>query len=417
MKIVQINTFPYKATGEIMLNLHKILLSEGFESYVVWGRGRKENFENKIVISDNLGIKWHGIYTRITDKTGFASKRTTRKLIKALEEIKPDIVHLHNIHGYYINIEMLFGYLRDYAIKVVWTLHDCWAFTGHCAWFDMCGCEKWKTGCNHCSQKNTYPASYLIDNSKWNWIKKRELFTGLNVEIVTPCKWLNGLCKQSFLRDYKIHTIYNGIDLKVYHPVTDNERIKEIKIKYRLNNGPIILGVASEWTERKGLTDIIQLSEILKNQMQFIVIGLTEEQIKYLPKHINGFERTNNVEDLVNLYSIADLFYNPTYEDNFPTTNIEALACGTPVLTYDTGGSQEAVYIAQGKVGKNVGEVIKKTNRIKTDLNTVENKIVELISKNKDNSTKTACRAAAQFFDANKRLREYLDIYQTMLNG
>ena len=168
MKIVQINTFPYKATGTIMMNIHTKLLEQGVDSYVVWGRGRAAQNEHEIAILDNVGVKWHGIYTRITDRTGFASRRATKKLIDELEKINPDIIHLHNIHGYYVNIEMLFKYIRNNRIKLVWTLHDCWAFTGHCAYFDMVGCEKWKTGCYNCEQKRTYPISMIKDNSKWN---------------------------------------------------------------------------------------------------------------------------------------------------------------------------------------------------------------------------------------------------------
>ena len=166
MKIVQINTFPYKSTGHIMMNIHKILAEQGYDSYVCWGRGRPANNNHEIVISDNIGVKFHGIYTRLLDKTGFASCRATKKLLRRLDEIKPDIIHLHNIHGYYLNIELLFNYIREHNISVVWTLHNCWPLTGHCAGFDMCGCKKWKTGCFNCEQRGTYPASKVLDNSK-----------------------------------------------------------------------------------------------------------------------------------------------------------------------------------------------------------------------------------------------------------
>ena len=190
IKVVQINTFPYKATGSIMMNIHNRLLEEQYDSYVVWGRGRAAQNEHEIVIQDEFGVKLHGVYTRITDKTGFASKKATRKLIDKLQQIEPDILHLHNIHGYYLNIELLFNYIRENNIKVVWTLHDCWAFTGHCAYFDMVGCKKWKIGCHDCEQKKSYPSSLIKDNSHWNWEKKRSLFTNLNITLVTPCKWL-----------------------------------------------------------------------------------------------------------------------------------------------------------------------------------------------------------------------------------
>lgn len=349
MKIVQINTFPYKATGTIMMNIHAKLLEQGIDSYVVWGRGRAAQNEHEIAILDNVGVKWHGIYTRITDRTGFASKRATKKLIGELEKINPDIIHLHNIHGYYINIEMLFKYIRNNRIKVVWTLHDCWAFTGHCAYFDMVGCEKWKTGCYNCEQKQTYPISMIKDNSKWNWKMKQELFTGLDMTIVTPSKWLKALVEQSFLKEYPVNVIYNGIDLDVFHPT--KIYLEELS---RLNNKYLILGVASEWSERKGLQDFLKLANILdKNKYQIVLVGLSKQQIKKLPNYVIGIERTGNARELAGIYTQADVFFNPTYEDNFPTTNLESIACGTPVITYNTGGSPEAI-------SKNTGVVIEK---------------------------------------------------------
>lgn len=322
-----------------MMNIHNKLLEEQYDSYVVWGRGRAAQNEHEIAILDEFGVKLHGIYTRITDKTGFASKKVTRELINKLQQIEPDIIHLHNIHGYYLNIELLFNYIRNNNIKVVWTLHDCWAFTGHCAYFDMVGCEKWKTGCHDCEQKKTYPSSLIKDNSYWNWEKKRSLFTNLNITLVTPCKWLKNIVKQSFLKEYPVEVIYNGIDLNTFHPEkTDFEE------KYNLQGKYVILGVASEWTERKGLKDFLKLEEMLDRiKYKIVLVGLTQKQIKELPDSIVGIERTQNVQELVGIYTRANVFFNPTYEDNFPTTNLEAIACGTPVITYNTGGSPETI--------------------------------------------------------------------------
>ncbi|SMQ85074.1 Glycosyltransferase involved in cell wall bisynthesis [Bacillus sp. OV166] len=338
MKVVQINTFPYKATGSIMMNLHRFMLSKGIDSYVVWGRGRNPENDHEISIEDKLGIKWHGLYTRLTDKTGFASQRATKDLVKKLEEIKPDIIHLHNLHGYYINLEILFSYIKEKNIKTIWTLHDCWAFTGHCAYFDAVSCDKWKGGCYNCEQLETYPASKILDNSKWNWKKKKELFKGLNITIVTPSNWLADLVQQSFLSEYPTKVIHNGIDLNIFNPTTSDFRKNS-----NLTGKFIILGVASEWTERKGLRDFIRLDEMLNDNYKIVIVGLTKKQINQVPDSIIAIERTNNLNELVELYTTADIFFNPTYEDNFPTTNLEALACGTPVCTYRTGGSPESV--------------------------------------------------------------------------
>lgn len=349
-KVVHINTFPYKATGNIMLNIHAGLQQEGYTSYVIWGRGRNPQNEYEFKIGNDFDVKCHGIYTRLTDKTGFASKNITKRLIRKLDEINPQVLHLHNLHGYYINIAMLFNYIKKNRIQVIWTLHDCWAFTGHCAYFDYSGCEKWKTGCNRCNQKKTYPASMILDNSRWNWEKKKEIFTGADIQIVTPCNWLKKVVEKSFLKDYPIHVIYNGIDTNIFYP-----RKSDIKERYNLGDKKIILGVASEWAERKGLNDFLKLSEMLPaDKYQIVLIGLNENQLGSINSKILGLTRTENVAELANWYSAADLFVNPTYEDNFPTTNLEAVACGTPVITYETGGSPESI------IGYDCGMVIAK---------------------------------------------------------
>lgn len=406
MKVVQINTFPYKATGHIMMNIHSLLQEHGYDSYVCWGRGRPSDNDHEIVIEDNFGIKFHGVYTRLLDKTGFASWRATKKLISKLDEIQPDIIHLHNVHGYYLNIEMLFNYIREHGIKVVWTLHDCWALTGHCAWFDVCGCEKWKTGCFACEQQNTYPVSMLADNSKRNWIKKKELYSGLKMTIVTPSVWLANLVKQSILREYPVELIHNGIDLEKFKEQDDAE-IKKVKEKYGLDERKIVLGVASEWTPRKGLNDFIALSSMMDESIQFVLVGLTDAQLKNLPSRIKGVKRTENQQELAALYSVAALFFNPTYEDNYPTTNLEALACGTPVLTYDTGGSPEMIEELQRECGVFAGKVIVKENACNVDLKKVEKLIYEILNK------KDKCHAVYRDkLDARNCFEEYLSLYE-----
>lgn len=404
MKVVQINTFSYKATGSIMMGIHKMLCNNGHDSYIVWGRGRDAENDHEIAMKDDIGIKFHGIYTRLTDRTGFASWRATRKLLEKLDEIKPDIIHLHNIHGYFINIELLFRYIREKKIKVIWTLHDCWAVTGHCAYFDMIECEKWKTGCHHCEQKGIYPSSILLDESEQNWRKKKELFSGLDMTVVTPCRWLAGIVKQSYLKEYPIEVIYNGINLETFKPSFR----KITKETYSPEGKPIVLGVASEWTGRKGLSDICKLAE-RKQNVQFVVVGLTLEQEKMLPSGIIGKQRTSDVQELVELYSATDVFLNPTYEDNFPTTNLEAIACGTPVITYDTGGSPEAIYLAQEYGGYKVGEVIKKDKSNKVELFKIEEAIDRSIRTITDTDRIRKC---SEVFDENNRVLDYLILYQ-----
>ncbi len=371
MKVVQINTFSNKSTGTIMLNIHNALKKKNIESYVVWGRGRKPKNKNEIYMNDKVGIYYHGLYTRFTDKTGFASKRATRKLIKRLEKIKPDIIHLHNIHGYYINIEILFNYIKKNNIKIVWTLHDCWAFTGHCSHFELIGCEKWKEGCKCCKQKGKYPRSF-IDNSSWNYQRKKELFTGLNMIIVTPSKWLTNLVKQSYLKQYEVKVVNNGIDTDIFKP-----RKSDFKKKFNIEDKKVILGVASDWTKEKGLYDFYDLSKKIDDDVKIVLVGLNSKQMKEIPENIIGIERTENAQQLAEIYTAADIYFNPTYADNFPTTNLESLACGTPVFTYNTGGSTECLTGNNGAITnlKDFSENYKKYLTQKFEINKVKTKL------------------------------------------
>lgn len=370
MRVVQINSFSNGSTGKIMMSIHKELIKHGHDSYVVWGRGRKSDNDHEIYLNDKLGIYFHALYSRITGKTGFASRRSTKKLIKLLEEIKPDIVHIHNIHGYYINIELLFGYLKTHNIRVIWTLHDCWAFTGQCAFFSYINCNKWKKHCEKCPMLNEYPKSF-IDNSKWNYDRKKELFTGVqHLSIVTPSKWLANLVKQSYLKEYDINAIYNGIDTNVFKH-TDGNYIKRLNIE----NKKIILGVANVWSNRKGLDDFLRLSKVIDDNYVIVLVGLNDQQIKSLPSNVIGIKRTDSQSELAELYSASDVYFNPSKEETFGLTTVEALSCGTPALIYNCCAMPEIV----GEIGKIIDS---------DDENIVYKNIQEIISSNiqpKDN--------------------------------
>ncbi len=346
MKIVQINSVPNGSTGKIMLDIHRALLNNGHDSYVIWGRGRNATNDHEIYLNDKIGVYIHALLSRITGKVGFYSKHSTKKLLRILDEIKPDIIHLHNIHGYYINIEMLFEYIKKHEeIRIVWTLHDCWSFTGHCPHFEYIGCKKWINECYKCPQLRSYPKSF-VDNTKWCYHKKRELFTGVkDLTIVTPSKWLLNLVNKSYLGKYKSKVIYNSIDLDIFKPTKS-----DFREKYNLQDTKILLGVANAWTQKKGFNDFIKLSKMLNDDFKIVLVGLNDKQLKTLPKNIIGIKRTENQKELAGLYSCANAFLNLTYEDNFPTVNLEALACGTPVITYNTGGSPECLIYNHGMV-------------------------------------------------------------------
>lgn len=341
MKVLMINVVcGIRSTGRICTDLATALEQQGHEVKIAYGRENvPEQFRKYAVrIGTDLDVKFHGIKARLFDEAGFGSKKATEEFIEWIKEYDPDVIHLHNIHGYYINIEVLFDYLKTCGKKIIWTLHDCWSFTGHCVYFDYVDCDKWKTGCFDCPQKKEYPARIGLDMSRTNYMKKKRIFTGVsNMTLVTPSQWLTDLLQDSYMKEYDVKVIHNGVDTEVFRPV--DSRIKE---RYSCADKKIILGVAAIWDKRKGLPSFIELSKKLDDTYRIILVGLTQEQIKSLPSNMIGIEHTNSVKELVELYSAADIFVNPTLEDNYPTTNIEAIACGIPVVTYDTGGSSES---------------------------------------------------------------------------
>lgn len=339
MKVVQVNSVSgYGSTGRIVIDISETLDAHNFENYIIYGR-KDSDYKNSIRLGSNYNVLSHLIKSRVLGKHGFYSKKATEDLVEKLEEIDPDIIHLHNVHGYYLNVEILFNYLAKANKQVVWTLHDCWSFTGHCAYYDYVDCSKWQTKCHSCPQLKEYPKSMFFDRSEESFIDKKQLFNSVeNITFVTPSKWLKDELGLSYLKNYPATVINNGIDLTSFKPSKGNFRAS-----HSLEDKFIILGVASVWERRKGLPYFFELSEMLAEDEVIVLVGLTSKQIEQLPINIIGIERTSSLKELVEIYSTADVFVNPTLEDNFPTTNIEAIACGTPVVTFDTGGSPEII--------------------------------------------------------------------------
>lgn len=342
MKILMINVVcGIRSTGRICTDLAVALGEQGHEVKIAYGReGVPEQFEKYAVrVGNDLDVQMHGMKARLFDKAGFGSRHVTEKFIKWIQQYDPDVIHLHNLHGYYINIEVLFEYLRSCGKKIIWTLHDCWSFTGHCVYFDYVGCGKWKTGCKKCVQKKEYPACYGIPGTALNYRKKKQLFTDIpQLTIITPSEWLAGLVKQSYLKNYPVKVIHNGVDTNIFQKTPS-----DIKERYGLHDKKIVLGVAAIWDRRKGLEYMVDLADKLGEAYKVVVIGLSKEQINQLPKNMLGVRRTNSVQELIEWYSAAEVFVNPTLEDNYPTTNLEAIACNTLAVTFDTGGSIESV--------------------------------------------------------------------------
>ncbi len=395
LKVFQINSVAgIKSTGRICTDIAKMLREHGHECKIAYGREEAPEFCRGYTVK--IGTKL-GAYARfarglVFGDQGRGAKSGTRKLIKEIKAFSPDIIHLHNIHGYYLNIKMLFDFLAKADIPIVWTLHDCWSFTGHCAYFDFVGCDKWQRGeCKDCPAKREYPPSLVFDRSAKNLEEKRTLFTSVkDMTLVTPSDWLRGLTEKSFLGKYKCITVNNGIDLNAFRPLNS-----DILDRLGLQGKKIALGVASVWERRKGLDDFLKIAENLNTDWHIILVGLTKKQIKGLPTNIIGIERTNSIEELSELYSAADVFVNPTYEDNFPTVNMEAEACGTPVVTYRTGGSTECM-------SEKWGEVVEKGDT---------GALLDAIY-----SVKKTPEINADRFDKNEKYLEYLALYERILN-
>ena len=395
-KLLQINiTANWGSHGRIAEQIGQLALSEGWESYIAYGRRANPSKSHIIHIGSDWDERFHGLQTRLFDRHGLASVKATKQLIKKIMLIKPDIIHLHNIHGYFLNYPILFNFLKDYNRPVVWTLHDCWSFTGHCGFFFGNGCFKWRDGCYDCQFKHVYPSSF-IDGSTRNYRLKKKYFTSLpNLTLVPVSEWLGDFLKQSFLNDQVIKVIHNGVDIDAFKPVNVERNQNRIEL----------LGVASNWRMRKGLPDFIELRKMLPERYNITLIGLTKSEIKVLPDGINGLERTNNIEELVEYYNKADIFINPTYEDNFPTVNLEALACGTPVVTYDkTSGGPEAI-------NENTGIVVRNGN--------IKELYDAIVSFHDYTSiSRIACRErAVEMFSNANCFKNYIKLYENLLDN
>lgn len=398
--IVEINQVQYGSTGRIACQIAEKAEEAGYCCPVMVPKGRhnKKPLDKHVVLfGSQISEDTHIVAGKLTGFHGCFSVNATKKLICYLEKIQPEIVHLHNLHGDYISLPILFSYLKRTQVNVVWTLHDCWAFTGHCPHFDMINCDKWKVGCHSCPQYREYPQSY-IDNSRKMYKLKQEWFTGVkNMVIVTPSDWLAGLVKESFLKNYPVITIHNGIDLTVFKPVWGG-----VREKYGIKpNQNIILGVSFGWSVRKGLDIFVELARHLGDTYQIVLVGTDEKIDERLPNNIISIHRTSNRQELAELYTAADLFVNPTREDNFPTVNIEALACGTPVLTFRTGGSPEAVDTTCGSIVE------------KDDIDSIEREIIHMCTEWPHSPE--ACVKRAANFDKDVKFQEYIELYRRFL--
>ena len=391
MNVVQINAACGSgSTGKICVSVSKLLNKKGVSNSILYSTGHTD-YPNGIKVSGDIYIKFQALYSRIFGNYGFTSYCATKKIIRILDQLKPDIVHLHNLHSHNCNIGQLLRYLRKKRIKVFWTFHDCWTFTAYCPHFTMVKCDKWKSECCDCPQLKSY--SWFFDRSKYLFSEKKRVFKGLDLTIITPSRWLADMVKQSFLKDYPIKIINNGIDLSVFKPTENGFREK-----YGLIGKKIILGVAFGWSVRKGLDVFIELSKRLADDYRIVLVGTDDKVDKLLPANIISIRRTHNQKELAGIYTAVDVFVNPTREEVLGMVNVESLACGTPVITFKTGGSPECI-------DETCGSVVPCD-----DIGAMESEIRRVCEENF--YSKDACINRAKKFDLNDRFKEYINLYE-----
>lgn len=415
MKLLQINPVirTNTSTGRIMREIGEMAASHGWESYVAYSGGRDGMAYDAPVIKaagahnlpipvgGKLNVILHGLETRLLDRHGLGSRLATKRFIKTIKEIDPDIIHIHNIHGYFLNYKIFFDYLVKSGKPVIWTVHDCWLYTGHCYHYSSISCMKWKTLCQNCPQKKAFPSSYLIDRSKKNYLNKKKAFTAVNnITFVTVSEWMQREMRESFLKDCNFKVIHNGIDTDLFYP----RKGSYIRSKLKIGDKHILLGIASKWLKEKGIEDFIQLSNLLNDNEIIILIGQMSESISaQLPNSIITLSRTDSQNVLTELYSEALALVNPTWQDNYPTVNLEAMSCGTPVITYRTGGSIEAITEETGFIVEQ-GDVQGLLN------------CVRKIEKDGKEQYSSKCRERAlKNFRKKDRYEEYLELYNKCL--
>lgn len=392
MKVVQINAVSGAgSTGKICTAVAELLDQNGVENYIFYGCGKTSDLHS-IGFLTKWSVKLQALCSRVFGNYGFNTIFETIRMLRDLDNISPDIVHLHNLHGHNVNLRLLFRYLKKHSkIKIYWTFHDCWAFTGYCTHFTLDKCNKWMNGCQKCVQRKKF--SWFFDRSRTLYRRKKELLSGLNMTIVTPSEWLAGLVKESFLKAYPVKTINNGINLSIFRPTAS-----DFRAKYSIpNNKFILLGVAFGWDISKGLDVFFELAHRLQDDYQIVLVGTNREVDQILPKNIISIPRTKNQTELAEIYSAADLFINPTREENYPTVNMEAIACGTPVLTFRTGGSPEIVTDSCGLVVEC------------DDVESLINCIIDVRTSNR--FAVSDCIKRAKDFDANSRFEDYIKLY------
>lgn len=392
LKVLFVNlVYGTGSTGKIIADIMEMLKKAGHDAKAMYGVGEESECPDAIKFSTQLEYYFHNAVSRLTDHAGLYSQMATRKLIREIQTFQPDLIHLHTLHGFYVNYEMLFRFLKKASIPVIWTLHDCWAFTGHCTHYSQTGCDQWQSLCTKCQLLYRYPQCYFKGDVKRNYVRKQRAFNGVNnLTLTAPSRWLAEQISLSFLKDYPLEVIPNAIDLSIFHAQDST-----LRLQYGLDGKKVVLGVANAWSARKGLHDMITLASRFGPEFQVVLLGLTENQIEELPDGILGIKRTTDQVELAQWYSEADVFVNPTYEETFGLTTVEAQACGAPVVVYCTDGCPETVALENGVLVR------------KGDLEGLEAAVRTIIENGKRADAQKMC-----YFDKDCVYRKYINLYE-----
>lgn len=386
----------YSSTGKIVYDLYNKLRAEGHEAAIAYGRGKKICEEKIYKFGLDIETYVHALLARVTGYNGYFSYFSTRRLIRFIEEFQPDVIHIHELHAYFVNIEPLINYIRQKGIKTVCTLHCEYMYTGKCGHSHEC--EKWKTECTKCPHVHEYPASILLDQTTYMFRKKKSLFDEWKgLVIATPSQWLADRAKQSFLRNCMTKVVHNGINVDIFRPQNADALKKEYNIK---PDEKVVLGLAPDiLSEAKGGSYILQLAEKMKNQkVRFVLVGVTGKGVEYID-NVVFVGKIRNQQKLAQHYSMADVFVICSKRENFPTTCLEAQCCGTPIVGFDTGGSRETAVL---------------TEKYFTDYGDVDalKESVESILYFSDENYRTLSQLAKDSFNITKMYDRYLEIYK-----
>lgn len=404
-KLLQINSVVNSgSTGRIAEQINKKAIENNWSSYIAYGRFANKSTAKLIKVGTKKDFYFHIFKSFVLGQHGLASKEATLVLIESIKNINPDIIHLHNIHGYYLNYEILFEFLKDFKGKIVWTLHDCWSFTGHCTYFSDINCTKWISGCENCPKVKNYPSSLIFDTSKSAYFSKKSNFSNLkNLQIVTVSNWLQSLVSKSFLKDHPVQTIHNGVDLQIFDL---KERNQNLLNKYHLSDKFVMLAAATSWSKHKGFDDYLKLASFLAKDEVLILIGLSQEIIKILPLNVIGISKTESQEELADWYNSTHVVLNLSYQETFGMTSVEGFACGKPTIVYNATASPELVsreelgYIIEPG---NVSEVYDAVKKIKKNGQTFYSK---------------SCRnTALENYNMDVQYQKYVALYENLITS